>query len=55
MRRKRSFSKKRIDDEYWRNVEIQDSFWRDSFVSFIRPLRALHRDPLFAGAHVLSA
>ena len=48
-------SRKDIDSRYWRNVEIQDGFWRDSFVSFIRPLRTLYRDPLSAGAHLLSA
>ena len=55
MGRKRLVSKKDIDARYWRNVEIQDCFWRDSFIGFIRPLRMLYRDPMSAGAHILSA
>ena len=42
-------------DAYWRNAEIQDRFWRELFVSFIKPLNPLYEDPLSAGAHVLSA
>jgi hypothetical protein len=38
-----------------RNAEIQDRFWRELFVSFIKPLTPLYEDPLSAGAHVLSA
>ena len=48
-------SKKDVDARYWRNVEIQDCFWRDSFIGFVRPLRRLYRDPVSAGAHILSA
>jgi hypothetical protein len=38
-----------------RNVETQDAFWRDLFVDFIRPLQSLYKDPLSAGAHLLSS
>jgi hypothetical protein len=55
MGRKRLVSKKDIDARYWRNVEIQDCFWRDSFIGFIRPLRTPYRHPMSAGAHILSA
>ena len=41
-------SKKDVDARYWRNVEIQDCFWRDSFIGFVRPLRRLYRDPVSA-------
>ena len=55
MLRKRSVSKKSIDERYWRNVETQDAFWRDLFVDFIRPLQSLYKDPLSAGAYLLSS
>lgn len=42
-------------DAYWRNADIQDRFWRELFVSFIKPLTPLYEDPVSAGAHVLSA
>src|SRR6516225_8377329 len=49
----RTVSKKRIDAEFWRNADIQDRFWRDTFVDFVRPLRGLFRDPVSAGAKFL--
>jgi hypothetical protein len=47
--------KKNIDAKYWRNVDIQDQFWQRTFVQFVRPLQKLYKDPISAGAHLLSA
>lgn len=54
MARKRTTSWQDIDARYWRAVKTQDEFWRETFVNFVKPLRGLYKDPLSAGAHVLS-
>jgi len=55
MTRNRLVSKKEIDARYWRNVEIQDTLRRRTFVDFVKPLKAIYRDPVSAGAFLLSA
>jgi hypothetical protein len=55
MARGREVSRKEIEYRYWRNVEIQDDFWRHTFAAFTKPLATLFRDPMSAGAHLLSA
>jgi len=55
MRRKQIVSQKEIDTKYWRNVDIQDQFWRRTFTQFVPPLQKMFRDPVSAGAHLLSA
>jgi hypothetical protein len=55
MGRDHLISQRHIDAEYWSNVDIQDKFWRQTFVDFVRPLKRLFYDPISAGAHVLAA
>ena len=55
MGRDHRISHRRIDAEYWSNVDTQDKFWRQTFVDFVRPLKSFFRDPVSAGAHVLAA
>ena len=54
MGRKRLVSKKDITPGIGAMSKLR-CFWRDSFIGFIRPLRMLYRDPMSAGAHILSA
>ena len=54
MARKKALWRQGIDARYWRQVEIQDEFWRETFVGFIKPLGSLYKDPLSAGAFILS-
>ena len=54
MARKKALWRQGIDARYWRQVEIQDEFWRETFVAFIKPLGSLYKDPLSAGAFILS-
>jgi len=54
MARKSTISRQVIDARYWRLVQAQNEFWRETFVNFVKPLRGLYKDPLSAGAHVLS-
>jgi hypothetical protein len=54
MARKKAFWRQGVDARYWRNVDIQDHFWRETFVSFVKPLGSLYKDPRWAGALVLS-
>ena len=54
MARKKSPWRQGIEARYWRQVEIQDEFWRETFVAFIKPLGNLYKDPLPAGAFILS-
>jgi hypothetical protein len=39
MGRDHLISQRRIDAEYWSNVDTQDEFWRQTFVDFVRPLK----------------
>ena len=33
---------------------MQDAFWRETFVIFTEPLKGFYRDPISAGAQILS-
>jgi len=54
MARKKKTSWRDVSVRYWRAVKTQDEFWRETFVNFVKPLGSLYKDPLSAGAHILS-
>ena len=53
MRYRPTYSKA-CEQAYWEQVEILDSFWRVTFVSFVAPLAGFYHDPMSAGAQILS-
>jgi hypothetical protein len=54
MNRVKTSSRQHVFESYWRAVKVQDEFWRGTFVDFVEPLRSLYKDPVSAGAHLLS-
>lgn len=39
---------------FWRHVDIVDAFWQQTFIAFVRTFEKHYRDPVSAGAAVLS-
>ena len=54
MRRNKTKSRQAFDARFWSAVETQDTFWRGTFVNFVRPLKGIYADPISAGAFILS-
>ena len=53
MRKGTTYSKA-CEQAYWEHVQVLDTFWRRTFPSFVSPLAGFYRDPMSAGAQILS-
>ena len=53
MRKGTTYSKA-FEQAYWGHVDVLDTFWRNTFASFVSPLAGFYRDPMSAGAQILS-
>jgi hypothetical protein len=53
MRKGTTYSKA-FEQAYWGHGDVLDTFWRNTFASFVSPLAGFYRDPMSAGAQILS-
>ena len=53
MRKGTTYSKA-CEQAYWEHVQVLETFWRRTFPSFVSPLAGFYRDPMSAGAQILS-
>lgn len=51
---RRPLSSRNFEARYWHHVRALDTFWRQTFVAFVAPLKGLYVDPVSAGAAILS-
>lgn len=51
---RRPSSSRSFEARYWNHVKTLDTFWRESFVAFVSPLKGFYVDPISAGAAILS-
>lgn len=47
-------SSRSFEARYWNHVKTLDTFWRETFVAFVAPLKGFYVDPVSAGAAILS-
>lgn len=54
MTRTKRAATRSIAAHYWKQVDILDTFWQKTFIAFVHPLKGMYRDPVSAGAAILS-